>query len=83
MKFRVFIGLMIEAARASETSVENYFTQKYIPEGSEVHTHRSENLKSKLAEDVYISEICHTFQDSSIVPASHVRTAVALVVLMK
>jgi hypothetical protein len=26
------IALMIEAARTSETSVDNYFTQQYIPE---------------------------------------------------
>jgi hypothetical protein len=40
MKFRfVFwdvlpckIALMMEAARTSETSVDNYFTQQYIPE---------------------------------------------------
>jgi hypothetical protein len=36
-----------EAARTSETSVDNYFTRQYIPEDkSELHTHRRENLKS-------------------------------------
>jgi hypothetical protein len=33
MKFRfVFWGVMMEAARTSETSVDNYFTRQYIPE---------------------------------------------------
>jgi hypothetical protein len=40
------IALMMEAARASETSVDNYFTRHYIPEdNSEHHTRRRENLK--------------------------------------
>jgi hypothetical protein len=40
-------SLMMEAARASETSVDNYFTRQYIPEDSfELHTRRRENLKS-------------------------------------
>jgi hypothetical protein len=35
------------AARASKTSVDNYFTRQYIPEDySELHTCRRENLKS-------------------------------------
>jgi hypothetical protein len=38
---------MKEAARTSETSVDNYFTGHYIPEdNSELHTRRRENLKS-------------------------------------
>jgi hypothetical protein len=37
-----------EAARTSETSVDNYFTRQYIPEdNSELHTRRRENLKSQ------------------------------------
>jgi hypothetical protein len=41
------IALMMEAARTSETSVDNYFTRQYIPEdNSELHTRRRENLKS-------------------------------------
>jgi hypothetical protein len=36
-------SLMMEAARTSETSVDNYFTQQYIPkEMSELHTRRRE-----------------------------------------
>jgi hypothetical protein len=43
------IALMIEAARTSETLVDNYFTRQYIPEGkSELHTRRRENLKSHI-----------------------------------
>jgi hypothetical protein len=41
------IALMLEAARTSETSVDNHFTRQYIPEDkSELHTRRRENLKS-------------------------------------
>jgi hypothetical protein len=40
------IRAMMETARTSETSVENYFTRQYIPEDkSELHTRRRENLK--------------------------------------
>jgi hypothetical protein len=35
-------ALMMEAARNSETSVDNYFTRQYIPEDkSELRTHKS------------------------------------------
>jgi hypothetical protein len=38
---------MMEAARTSETSVDIYLTtRQYIPEDSELHTRRRENLKS-------------------------------------
>jgi hypothetical protein len=41
------IALIIEAARTSETSVDiRLRTRQYIPEDSEVHTCRRENLKS-------------------------------------
>jgi hypothetical protein len=45
LKFiRAVIALMMEAARTSETSVDNYFTRQYIPEDkSELHTRRREN----------------------------------------
>jgi hypothetical protein len=40
---------MMEAARTSEKSVDNYFTRQYTPEDkSELHTHRRENLKSHI-----------------------------------
>jgi hypothetical protein len=43
------IALMMEAARTSETSVDNCFTRQYIPEDkSELHTRRRENLKSHM-----------------------------------
>jgi hypothetical protein len=39
----------MEAARTSETSVDNYFTRQYIPEHkSELHTRRRKNLKSHM-----------------------------------
>jgi hypothetical protein len=39
--------MMMEAARTSETLVDDYFTQQYIPEDkSELHTRCRENLKS-------------------------------------
>jgi hypothetical protein len=37
----------MEAARTSETSVDNYFTLQHIPE-DELHTRRRENLKSHI-----------------------------------
>jgi hypothetical protein len=41
---------MTEAVRTSQTSVDNYFTQQYIPEdNSELHTRRRENLKSQIS----------------------------------
>jgi hypothetical protein len=44
---------MMEAARTSETSVDNYFTRQYIPEdNSERHTRRHENLKSHIPNSV-------------------------------
>jgi hypothetical protein len=43
----VLIALMMEAARTSETSVDIQLrTRQYIPEDSELHTRRRENLKS-------------------------------------
>jgi hypothetical protein len=40
----------MEAARTSETSVDNYFTRQYITEDkSELHAHRRENLKSHMS----------------------------------
>jgi hypothetical protein len=44
----------MEAARTSETSVDNYFTRQYIPEDkSELHTRRRENLKSHMDMSVH------------------------------
>jgi hypothetical protein len=46
---------MMEAARTSEASVDNYFTRQYIPEDkSELHTHRRENLKSHKLKSYYV-----------------------------
>jgi hypothetical protein len=42
-------SLMMEAARTTETSVDNYFTRQYITEdNSEHHTRCRENLKSQI-----------------------------------
>jgi hypothetical protein len=39
--------MVMETARTSETSVDIQLrTRQYIPEGSELHTRRRENLKS-------------------------------------
>jgi hypothetical protein len=47
---------MMEAVRSSETSVDNHFTQQYIPEdNSEHHTRRRENLKSHNLDDVRVT----------------------------
>jgi hypothetical protein len=43
------IALMMEAARTSETTVDIQLrTWQYIPEDSELHTRRRENLKSHI-----------------------------------
>jgi hypothetical protein len=48
--------LMMEAARTSETSVDNYFTRQYIPEdNSELH-----NLEYMLGKN-NISLMCRLF----------------------
>jgi hypothetical protein len=45
----------MEAARTSETSVDNHFTRQYNPEdSSEHHTRRRENLKSHKFIDIEI-----------------------------
>jgi hypothetical protein len=50
--------LMMEAARTSKTSVDNYFTRQYIPEdNSEVHTRRRENLKSHTELEEFIGNV--------------------------
>jgi hypothetical protein len=42
-------SLVVEAVCTSETSVDNYFTRKYISEdNSELHTRRRENFKSHI-----------------------------------
>jgi hypothetical protein len=39
--------MIMEAARASETSIDDQLrTRQYIPEDSEFHTRRRENFKS-------------------------------------
>jgi hypothetical protein len=41
MYCRVKSGMMMEAVRTSETSVDNYFTWQYIPEGNSEHSSMS------------------------------------------
>jgi hypothetical protein len=58
------IALMIEAARTSETSVDNYFTRQYIPEDkSELHTRRRENLKSHISWKVFLKLVSRFISD--------------------
>jgi hypothetical protein len=51
-------GALMEAARTSETSVDNYFTPQYIPEDSELHNRLRENLKSQKEELLCRSVAC-------------------------
>jgi hypothetical protein len=43
---RRFTGLMLEAVSTCETSVYSETTRCYMPESSNLHTRRRENLKS-------------------------------------
>jgi hypothetical protein len=46
---------MMDSARTSETSVDNYFTWQYMPEDNfELHTRRREHLKSHLFVPVFV-----------------------------
>jgi hypothetical protein len=52
---------MIEAVRTSETSVNfNVTKQRYIPEVSELHSRRSENLKSHTKMTVFWNVLPYT-----------------------
>jgi hypothetical protein len=45
---RIVIGLMMEAVRTSETSVNfNVTARRYVPEDAELRTSRRENQKSR------------------------------------
>jgi hypothetical protein len=47
---------MMEAARTSETSVDIHLrTRQYLPEDSELHTRRRENLKSHKVFLIFLS----------------------------
>jgi hypothetical protein len=37
---KIIVDLMMEAARTSETSVDNYFTRQYIPEDNSEFSYR-------------------------------------------
>jgi hypothetical protein len=61
-RFLPYSSLMMEAARTSETSVDNYFTRQYIPEdNSELHTRGRENLKSHIDFTCLVRECFPTF----------------------
>jgi hypothetical protein len=54
MAARILITLMMEAVRNSETSLySNENMQRYIPEGSHIHSHHHENLKSHNHKQIY------------------------------
>jgi hypothetical protein len=55
---------MMEAARTSETSVDIQLrTRQYIPEDSELHTRRRENLKSQIKTISWM----YTLRDTAVV----------------
>jgi hypothetical protein len=61
---------MMEAARTSETSIDNYFIRQYIPQvNSELHTRRRENLKSHGKRDVGRPMNHHSFSHFTLVPS--------------
>jgi hypothetical protein len=50
--------LMMEAARTSETSVDIQLrTRQYIPEDSELHTRRRENLKFHIEKRLFTNNV--------------------------
>jgi hypothetical protein len=52
----ISLTMMMEAARTSETSVDNYITWQYNPEDkSELHTRRRENLKSYIYKGIKLT----------------------------
>jgi hypothetical protein len=55
-------AIMMEAARTSETSVDiDLRTLQYVPEDSEFHTRRSENLKSHIMGAMSVSLLFSNF----------------------
>jgi hypothetical protein len=54
----ILVALMKEALSSSETSVHTRATWSNIPEDSILHSHRSENLKSFTATNIFTACIC-------------------------
>jgi hypothetical protein len=52
--------MMMEVVRTSETSVDNYFTQQYIPEGNSEHlsyVHLLKTLTQRYGATLYINTV--------------------------
>jgi hypothetical protein len=72
---------MMEAARTSETSVDNYFTRQYIPEDkSELRTRRRENLKSHDCSTVPIIFAIYTVKH--LLPQNHFKTHPTIITIL-
>jgi hypothetical protein len=71
----------MEAARTSETSVDNYFTRKYIPEdNSELHTRCRENFKCHIIYIAFYPSILHgyrSYKDMNVVFVSEYKSQTA------
>jgi hypothetical protein len=50
---RISYTLKMESIRSSETSVNNIFTRRHIPEDGILHSHCRENLKS----DKFVTDV--------------------------
>jgi hypothetical protein len=66
---------MKEAVGAFETSVYSETTRRYIPEGSNLHTRRRENLKSTF---IYLFYLVATLFSNSDYIASNERVIIEL-----
>jgi hypothetical protein len=66
---------MMEAARTSETSVDIQLrARQYIPEDSELHTRRRENLKSHKSFEYFIKNNNTKWRNQFFFPSSEIST---------